>query len=209
LASINFQKKAYIVGSEALGSELKEFGINSKDIGEHAIIPKSLEEVIQIMEIDTEIGAVIVGLDVSVTYLKLAYAFHQLNNNKECLFLASNADSTLPIEGKCLPGAGTMVAMLSKACGRDPIILGKPSNTFMKLIIENCKIDPQRTCMVGDRLDTDIMFGKEGSLVATLLVLTGATGPHWLDDPSNSVFPSHEMASLGDLCTLWESLPKQ
>lgn len=203
MASINFQKKAYVVGSEAIGTELKEFGIIPKGIGEHAIIPKSLEEVMQYMVVDNEIGAVVVGLDVTVTYLKLAFAFHQLNNNKDCLFLASNADSTLPVEDKCLPGAGTMVAMLSRACGRDPIILGKPSNTMMKLIIENCKIDPQRTCMVGDRLDTDIMFGKTGSLGATLLVLTGATGPNWMDDPSNSVYPSHLVPSLGDIHSLW------
>ncbi len=54
---------------------------------------------------------------------------------------------------------------------------------------------------IGDRLDTDILFGNAGGLGSTLLVLTGVT--HASDvaalpegDPSK---PTHVLESLGDL----------
>ena len=49
---------------------------------------------------------------------------------------------------------------------------------IVRLIDGRQNFDPERTIMVGDRLNTDIQFGKAGGL-ATLLVLTGtAVSPH-------------------------------
>jgi len=53
--------------------------------------------------------------------------------------------------------------------------------------------------MVGDRLNTDIQFGKDGGL-ATLLVLTGIASEADLtgSNPSDIV-PDYVTASIGDL----------
>lgn len=57
-------------------------------------------------------------------------------------------------------------------------------------------LNRSRTLMVGDRLDTDIAFGKLGGL-KTLLVLTGVTRETDLEKAK--VNPDHVISSLPDL----------
>ncbi|KAH6902007.1 phosphoglycolate phosphatase-like protein [Coprinopsis sp. MPI-PUGE-AT-0042] len=53
--------------------------------------------------------------------------------------------------------------------------------------------------MVGDRLNTDILFGKNGGL-ATLLVLTGITKLDDITGPTASpIVPDFVTDALGDL----------
>jgi len=144
----------------------------------------------------------VVGLDSAVSYPKLAFAFHHLQD-PNCLFLATNSDSKLPVNDISLPGCGGMVASLVATTGRSPIILGKPSPSLLELILKSCHLDPKRTCMVGDRLDTDILFGINGGLGSTLLVLTGVTSEDQLRDPKNTIFPTHCIPSLGDISQIW------
>ena len=56
--------------------------------------------------------------------------------------------------------------------------------------------------MIGDRLNTDIQFGKNGGL-ATLLVLTGITEESEITGPNPSpIVPDYVTKSLGDLRVL-------
>lgn len=55
--------------------------------------------------------------------------------------------------------------------------------------------------MVGDRLDTDIRFGKNGGL-GTLLVLTGITSEGDIPGLNFDAGPDFVMQSLGDLGVL-------
>ena len=52
--------------------------------------------------------------------------------------------------------------------------------------------------MVGDRLDTDILFGAHGGL-ATMLVLSGVTTEEALLSPENTIHPNYYTGSLADL----------
>lgn len=39
--------------------------------------------------------------------------------------------------------------------------MGKPYKYMMDIILKHYKLDQSNTIMIGDRLETDILFGKE------------------------------------------------
>ena len=83
--------------------------------------------------------------------------------------------------------------------GREPLALGKPSQAMMTAIQGKFKLDRTRTCMVGDRLDTDIKFGIEGGLGGTLAVLTGVSKKEEWEREGNVIRPAAYVDQLGDL----------
>ena len=56
------------------------------------------------------------------------------------------------------------------SCKREPVVVGKPSDFMLKNIAAQYKLAPEQICMVGDRLDTDVMFGKNGGLTTCLVL---------------------------------------
>ena len=85
---------------------------------------------------DPDVVAVVCGLDMNINYTKLSKAMQYLLRNKDCLFIATNEDSTYPAgkHGELLPGAGSISAPLRFALKRDPISVGKPARTMLDCI---------------------------------------------------------------------------
>lgn len=52
--------------------------------------------------------------------------------------------------------------------------VGKGGSWLLPFLCRHLRLDPARTAIVGDRMDTDIALGKAGGLV-TILPLTGVT----------------------------------
>ena len=70
---------------------------------------------------------------------------------------------------------------------------------MMDCIVSRFEFDRARTCMVGDRMDTDIQFGIDGGLGGTLLVLTGVANETDMKNVSKENRPKYYLDSLGDL----------
>lgn len=98
-----------------------------------------------------------------------------------------------------LPAAGASVSYVSCAAERQPdVVIGKPSKDLALVITEKFKLNPSKTLMVGDRLNTDIEFGKNGGF-QTLLVLSGCHGLQDVEKAPRHLRPDFIANQLGDL----------
>jgi 4-nitrophenyl phosphatase len=147
--------------------------------------------------LDPDVGCVLAGLDFHVNYLKLSLAYQYLRRG--AVFLATNVDSTFPMNHNFFPGAGSIIAPLSTMTGQQPLSFGKPSQAMMDAIEGKFQLNRERTCMIGDRLNTDIKFGVEGKLGGTLAVLTGVSKKEDWESEDAEAVPAYYVDKLSDL----------
>ncbi|XP_020599023.1 phosphoglycolate phosphatase 2 [Phalaenopsis equestris] len=194
-------KKVYVIGEEGILEELElagYTGLGGPDDGKKTIQLRSNF----LFEHDKNVGAVIVGLDQYINYYKLQYATLCIRENPGCLFIATNRDAVGHLtELQEWPGAGCMVAAVCGSVQKEPVVVGKPSTFLMDFLLERYQITTSKMCMVGDRLDTDILFGKNAGC-KTLLVLSGVTALSDLKDSSNSIHPDYYTSNVSDIVLL-------
>ncbi|OMP05193.1 2-phosphoglycolate phosphatase, eukaryotic [Corchorus capsularis] len=195
------QNKVYVIGGEGILEELQLAGFTALGGPEDAEKRVHLKSN-YFFKHDKNVGAVVVGLDPHINYYKLQYGTLCIRENPGCLFIATNRDSVGHMTDlQEWPGAGCMVGAICGSTGREPIVVGKPSTFMMDFLLQKFDINTSRMCMVGDRLDTDILFGQNAGC-KTLLVLSGVTTQSTLDDSSNSTQPDYYTSKVSDILTL-------
>uniref|UniRef100_A0A7M4F0C6 Phosphoglycolate phosphatase n=1 Tax=Crocodylus porosus TaxID=8502 RepID=A0A7M4F0C6_CROPO len=157
--------------------------------------------------LDPAVRAVLVGFDEHFAYAKLCQALrYLLRGDAACLLVGTNRDHRLPLEGgAAIPGTGCLVKAVEVAAEREAFIIGKPSRYIFDCVVSEFDIDPARTIMVGDRLDTDILMGNTCGLT-TILTLTGVStleevkGHQESDCPARkNLIPDYYVDSIADL----------
>ncbi|KAJ9180779.1 hypothetical protein P3X46_008987 [Hevea brasiliensis] len=191
------EKKVYVIGGEGILEELQlagYTGLGGPEDGEKRAEWKSNS----LFEHDKSVGAVVVGLDPHINYYKLQYGTLCIRENPGCLFIATNRDAVGHMTDlQEWPGAGCMVAAMCGSTEREPIVVGKPSTFMMDFLLQKFQVSTSKMCMVGDRLDTDILFGKNAGC-KTLLVLSGVTNQSTLEDPSGTIQPDYYTSKISD-----------
>jgi len=139
------------VGGKGLLEELRTVHLRPLSVHEEADVARFAEAT----------GAV-VGLDVEVTYHKLATLCQVVSRVGG--FVLTNPDVQLPAEGIFLPGNGAIGSFVSTACGVKPVVIGKPSSEFVQYALQRFHARCEETVIVGDNWDTDIAAGLSSGL---------------------------------------------
>ncbi|VVC03884.1 Pyrophosphatase PpaX [Candidatus Bilamarchaeum dharawalense] len=173
------KRKVYYVGQKGVEEELKLHKI--------AVVDHKKADI------------VVVGWDPDFNYKKMTEAYRAVARGAE--FIATNTDTTFPVEDGYKPGAGAMVASIACASGKKPKIVGKPNIFILKMILERFKVKKSEVLMVGDRLETDIAFGKKAG-IKTALVLTGVSKK----EDVKKIKPDYIFKSIADLPSIFHQI---
>lgn len=194
--------KVYLIGSNALKQELEAVGIQQTGVGPDHVVGKQVDWAN--VPLDPEVKAVLVGFDEHFSYMKLNRALQYLIQGRR--FVGTNSDTRLPLEGgKAVPGTGCLLQAVETAAQRKAETVGKPNHYMFDCVASQFSVDSERCLMVGDRLDTDILFGSNCGL-KTLLTLTGVSTVADAEAHQNSgcverqgMVPDYYVESIADL----------
>lgn len=100
--SCGLEGKVYLIGGGAMRQELEAVGIQQTGVGPDHVCGKQSDWAG--VPLDPEVRAVVVGFDEHFSYMKLNRALQYLLQ-EDCLFVGTNRDNRLPLEGgKAVPG---------------------------------------------------------------------------------------------------------
>jgi NagD protein len=140
---------AYVIGESGLTQALHDVGYT---------------------QTDTNPDYVVLGETRNFNFENLTKAVRLINAGAR--FIATNPDATGPSAEGVLPATGSVAALITKATGKHPYIVGKPNPMMFRSAMRKIGAHSETTGMIGDRMDTDVVAGIEAGL-HTVLVLTG------------------------------------
>ena len=191
-------RRAYVVGQDGLLDELRARGIEPVGMGDVG----GLEALHASggLEASLPIDAVVVGQQFEdLCYMRLAKASAYARDRNRP-FVGTSPDASVPLgESVPLPAGGCPLAYVAHAAERAPdAVCGKPNAELGQLAAELFGLKPESTLMVGDRLNTDVAFGRAVGW-RTMLVLTGCHGLADVERAPPSEVPHYVAQSVADL----------
>lgn len=151
LQSQNPNGKAFVIGESGLTQALHEVGY---------------------VQTDMNPDYVVLGEVNNYNFEQITRAVRLIKDG--AMFIATNPDSTGPLEAGIVPATGALAALIQKATGKEAFFVGKPNPLMMRSALRYLGVHSEDTIMIGDRMDTDIVAGVMSGL-DTILVLSGVS----------------------------------
>lgn len=149
------EKILYVCGTASLKQELMDEGFTvSDDI--------------------SKTQCIVMGFDTELTFQKLHDVSYLLLTQPELPYIATNPDLVCPTEFGSVPDCGSVCEMIFNATGKRPTVIGKPSPLMPELAMVKYGVTKEETCVIGDRIYTDIKSGLNAG-VTGILVMSGET----------------------------------
>ncbi len=148
-------QRLYVCGTESLKEELR---------GEGFTVTTNIDEV----------DCIVMGFDTELTFQKLHDVSYLLLTRPELPYIATNPDLVCPTEFGSVPDCGSVCGMIFNATGKRPVVIGKPSPLMPELAMDKLGVSKEETCVVGDRIYTDVKSGLNAGCVG-ILVMSGET----------------------------------
>ncbi|MEK6207469.1 MAG: HAD-IIA family hydrolase [Chloroflexota bacterium] len=205
-------KDVLVIGADGLRQEIRAVGIPVRDAsvlpGIHpppeaaadGVDPGAMSHYLVSLDLPPAPDTVVVGLDLHVTYAKIAEAQRAILAGAD--FVCSNRDRAYPVEGRLLPGAGTIVAAIEVATGATALCIGKPEPFLFQEAIRRAG-KPDRVVVIGDSTDYDIVAAHRVGATG-VLITTGLTEKNALAETTGDAVPDRVIHSLEELFDLPE-----
>ena len=157
-------KNIFLLGTPSLKEQFLSYDYN--------IIEKR-EELNELFKNKEKIDEIILGFDTTLTYEKMHTACDLIREKGS--YIATHPDLNCPLNnGKMMPDIGAMIAFIKASTKIEPTIIGKPERTMIDGLCKKYNFDKKELLMIGDRLYTDILIGREAD-IKTALVFSGET----------------------------------
>src|SRR2546423_6543623 len=152
-------KDVFVVGADGLRAEIRAVGIPVRDARDlpgidppaeaaaDGVDPAAMRRYLVSLKLPPPPDTVVVGLDLHLTYAKIAEAQRAILAGAH--FVCSNRDRAYPVEGRLLPGAGTIVAAIEGATRARAICIGEPEPFPFEGAVRRAR-SRDRVVVVGD-----------------------------------------------------------
>ena len=179
--------KYFICGTETFAHQFTESGFD--------FVTKLTEEQRNNLKNPSYPEVAVLSYDTEINYEKIEDFTRMLMAGKD--YIATHPDMLCPASYGMAVDIGCYIEMFQEATGRSPKIIGKPQPQMVLTAMKKFGASPEETCIIGDRLHTDILSGINAGIDAILVL----TGDHNRSDIEKlRINPTYIFNDIGEVC---------